>query len=503
MSTRSQNNSGGAALLSLGLCARLSLLNLSDEELARQIRDMQGGLQIEDLYSGRNPRREAAKAVGSDSLDSIVREQILAPIEDQILTLVSVLTKELVALLEAIVLGERLLFLRGHSQEVRDGLQLFKSWAKEEFDGWRHYIADWSQAAELANFLLDDAKAEPAYLSDPRVAEVELLINSMDGDVLVEILSQFGSNGIDLEMFNALIVENEWLGDIPRLENESNDEYWKRRSDVEREAASEFMGKADEFLGDDWRAYRTSIDNEAGLPSGLLRGSFREVLGSHGLRKYSFDLALYSELQAMLELGGISVSNLASGQYFSRFVAQEQCKHFELQRIFSRRVSLLLEAHLEEVGLTCLSLRLPPIARICLHNADSVLDAVRNAVKLRSDPLAVELRSYLSQVAQEDRPFALLKHLKRFYSAIESKLDRLGPLIDSGVGFSSTGSISLSLSGLSQRLLEWRNPAILVNTRWIDSLGAVDSVTDLSRVLARPRPIVDQAIRGAFTRVKE
>jgi hypothetical protein len=98
-------------------------------------------------------------------------------------------------------------------------------------------------------------------------------------------------------------------------------------------------------------------------------------------------------------------------------------------------------------------------------------------------------------LAKDERPEKLIRHLKRLQDHIETKITGLGASITTGLGISSTGSLSLSLPIIGMKLLSWLNPVVYVHSRINRSLANQDSIGDLARVLHLSRSEVVTLIR--------
>jgi hypothetical protein len=478
-----------STIISLGTCARLSMLD-NVEELRALIKSKAVDAELRVSFDD----RESIGAFKSHiSLEESALLSIRQNVESQLFSYLRSLISEFIATLEATVLCDEIMFLRGFRPEVRE-----QFWSKmddpfsipmETFWGWDLFHSDREKTFDLANLIFEEFDAKPVGINDYSLLEVELMLYSQQflGAPLSDFFASFKADGIDVSYMKELIGINEYLDDV--------DETRKNRREYFREGYKQFELNVDKFLGQDWLAFKSHIFSVPMPDAGLMKQDFYYLRDTYDLQKLAYRIAHYSELRAATELSSTLISSLADSGYYSNFIGQDQCRSFELRKICSTHYSLQIERHLNNYGLTDISLKIPPVARMCLRDANSVFGAIQNASQLRKTGWATSLRRHLTELCNQRDAIKTLKSMRRLHNLIDTKIERLGKLSIGGIGFSSTGAVSLSISGISQRLLEWRNPALLINTNWINDLQNQDSILDIARITGQSRTTIRAVLK--------
>lgn len=390
------------------------------------------------------------------------------------------LLTELNSLVEAIVLSDDISLFCGHSAKQLNrvvGEHYVPPYPGGHMTGF-HQTQVWgSEANDLMEASFPKSTPAEIRLDDPHLMDVEIALDyphlAMTAWPIAESIS---GHGLDYDRFRFLTADEDFV--VPMGDQ------------AEDESLQKILAFVDDSLGDEWRLYNTVVNPLSPWPSGLLRPPSR----FSPLREVQMKVGLFAELRAAQQHGTITTSGFCGGQYFPLFAAQPNVVTGQLREIAARQYSRRLHKQLEELGAACLDLRLPPILRICLHEADTILDVVKRANALRNEKPFINLRRHLNDVACAGEPEKLLRYLRRLHEWIERSLKGFGDLPDASIGM-GTVSASLSLLSAGKHVLAWRNPVVLVHRHLKSMLAESDTIGDLARVFLVERAVAGHAVK--------
>jgi hypothetical protein len=437
-------------------------------------------------------RLSAAAAPRQDVLDrisSVRKERIrryscsesLRPTSEEILVKAfPLLLKELSNLVESLVLADTIIEFQGYDSAYIKTLADKNMMLTSSGPGSWNYTLVWPEEANrLWCKALDSVAVESAVISDPLFYDVEIAL-------------QAPSDAWSFSIMNHTLADGEFDHDCFR----GYFEEWEPGSYKNEQAGwNKLKEYVDRKLGPDWITYRSAVDISEFWPNDLAalpRTFVREISEEH--LHWRFKVGLYAELCAAMARGTVSVSGLAAGNYYQLLAGKDNLDA-HLRRIVSTKYGAILRAKLEEVGYLCLDLDMPSILRLSVSGAETIDDVIDRALELRTHPWFSKLRGYLFELSCEERPEKLLRVLSRLQEHIETSIAGLSATVTTGLGISTTGSLSLSLPTVGKKLLSWLNPVVYVHSRISKTLGYHDSVADLERVLRLSRSEVVTLLR--------
>ena len=464
-------------IISKGLFGRLSLLSADRAELFDMMQDC-----IDDHYYSRDFMMEHFGEIIDRFHDP--RLQKPSP-ESEFYRIAIHLIQELSALVETIVLSDQLFLLSGFT----DSQSVLPDVGHVEPGGWLHTLVWPEEANEMIEFVMNEANCGAIGGHDSRIIEVSFILKVFSNWFYYTYLDDcFSDDGIDWDRF-----WDYYLGGAsghlyrPLIPEEDYDRlaYTAKMSSFNKLIA--FM---ETYLGSDWSAYREIVGKNYQISSAV-KGT-RDLYCSR-ISDLDLQLTMYFEHITALEKGTLSLSSLSNGLYFDSFSSQMECHHVNIRNISIKSYNDKLLSKLEEYGVCRVDLRLAPLFRLCLNGSNSVFDVIRRAVELRNEKWVIAFRHYLSKLTSENRPVQIVRNLQKLDTYIESELAGKGVLANSSLGLSLKG-LSLKIPNIRERVLRWRNPAIMMHTQIQSALAGTDALDDLARVVKIPKSQLYQMI---------
>jgi hypothetical protein len=385
------------------------------------------------------------------------------------------LLEDLNSIVEAIVLADEFLVFCGYPPEFVDEVVVQGYQGAGARPGAFVYTQVWPEEAnKLMDGVLSEVPNTYVGLPDKKLFIADLALDyphrALTAVPMVEALS---SDGIDFAHLTSVDPGDLWYG-----------------TQLEIEAVNKMISFMDGYLGDEWRVYNEHVRPLPSWPPELLR-PLSAFSATHALQ---FKLGLYAEFRAALAHGTISVSSIHMGRFYSLLASRTNIVNGSLRDLVVNSYNKLLRKQLEEHGIACLDLQLPPLLRICLVGSTNISDVLRRAVLLRKESRFIHLRNYLSELANQDNPMKLLRSLKKLQDWIDLDLRGISDLSNGSIALSGTSSGPMSLISREKQVLAWRNPAVLIQSRLKALLKGRNNMTDLARVLQVEPRIAAQAI---------
>lgn len=392
-------------------------------------------------------------------------------------TALPTLLRELNALVEAIVLSDELLVFCGYSPEVVDRTARagYHNNPGVHAGGFYQTIVWSPEANQLQERAFASIPTKLVTLDDERMYEAEVVLDYPQRAMAAwPMAASISDGGIDYKTLLSIYPEETTEAD-------------------EQRSMEEILKFVDSRLGEEWMLYKTEVRPLPSWPIGLLKLPWNNVIAAAQVT--SLQLGFFAEMRVAMQEGTLSCSPVHTGNFHQRILAQSNVVSARLRELVSQRYTEHLAQKLEAFGIISLELRLPPLLRMCLVGAGTIDDVLVNANKLRKERRFKNLRAYLGDLSTESNPLKLLRKLERLQRWIEMDIRGLGAnLVNGTLTLGGAATISLSLVTLTQQLLAWRNPVVMVHSRLVSMLSGEDSVRDLARVFQVDRLAAAQAI---------
>jgi len=435
-------------IVSLGAFGRISLLNGQREEIYE--------FMDYDCHDRYWPRLDEGNTQS---------------LEEKFHRVMPLLLKELNGIIEAIILSDELLFFNSYSDDYVKKIKTEHNFYHPPFlAGSLYSFVCADEANRLCEIVLNGMNVTDTSSNNTAIFDIELLIDLLKRHTFIPcyLYDTLSADNLDYGMLKALTLEPESLWGEPE------------KTDFALRKVSTFLSNR---LGKDWEYFKNHIDLTYKWPEELL---YKPSIPRE-LHRIGFALSLFAELDLAIDRGNLGVSNLSLGNYYQVYGSQKQVINANLKKIITRRYDKVLNKKLEEFGFVSMNTLMPPLFRLCLDGSKSIADIIRNAIKYHNHKWFIDLRKYIFELSSIDSPEKLIKYLNKFDDYLNNSFIDSDQLSNFGFGFSLTGSVSISVSKIAEKLLKWKNRSLIIHSKVSDIIFSSDSLNQLSTILEIPQ----------------
>jgi len=444
------------AILSLGLFGRLSSLVVSEDDFIDRFCIRKALLENVRFVSEREKKAEAI----------IFRDQLFPN-----------LINELIHIVESVVLSDEIDIFYGI--EFNSAIDKMKSpsdrfplpFVGGNLQGWDSFMVFRDQADTLFTFVQNNFKTNKLYHSNKKLLDIYQIIQvATDARDFRFTLNEKG------------IVDFDKLA-LPK--DDSDEEYC-----VGLDYIADLLKYIDLHLGDDWALYKDYqsksmikfpdlfYNNAIYVDDRRMSVLFCETL---------LNLSLFDEIVASSYSGAKIFPSLSNLHYFNLLGNRVENQIEKMRSFTSRGYDDALIRNYKDKGVTFTHLLVPQLMGLCLSEANTIKEILKNAIKLRGKSWIVEVRKYIQEIANEERPEKFIKIIRKLSSYTERIVSQQNPLILGNIGISTSGSITFSLLNIIENLELMRNPVVMYNTRSRKALLQKKPLEDLSRIFNIPQ----------------
>lgn len=403
-----------------------------------------------------------------------------AELPEHVDTYLLFLAKELSALVEALVLSDKLCIFVGpnepHPLSHLSGLH--KNYrAIEGHKGWQSFRVYPEAANALFQLVTDNVPTVKIWNPAHKACDTwDVLFHMWNSGRAQAFMIHDGE--INYDYFKHVDLAEEF-----ELEMEAG---YKQRQNP-----TLLLNGLAKFRGESFQLFANSIADQCNELSHLFFrhptldfASSRERLE---LSKSAFTHSLFDELEAGIQNECILHSNWYNRDYLNSIAESNKVKALDLMALATTAFNENLKTVLEKHGAANINLILPQIFRYCLNGQETVTQVIEAALRLREQPWAKKLRKYLAELLSDNDAIRFSKALTRIHALMENKVSQAAPVSVGNISLSLSGSLGFSLGGILESVQMRRNPMIVFNAMVFRQLGNTESVKDLALLAGVPR----------------
>ena len=401
---------------------------------------------------------------------------------------------DLTALVEAIVLSDKISFVKGvtssdtesshKTDSVGDKLDSVYCTANEllrrhhPFIQLTQFAINAVVAPQLSDFIDENVETNEIYSNERNYSDICRLFD----------LAKYGSLDIHRLISNQKI-DFDYLHEL-EMAISSEDEIERYVSEEEYVLFLKFLRN---YLGDEWIEFEDVVGKTLTNCMGELFYSTcqRNAIGVE-ISKLSFMFTMYVSFQESVCSGGFVHPSWGVSEYLVDYRSKSN-KYSNIKDMLLKKYPDELYKELSEMGVYSYDLLVPQIFRMSINGANSIDEVILNAFKIKNEKWAVDFRKSMYDCFLEEDDRKLLKKLKNVESYITSSLNS-NSLVLGNITLSSSGMGSAGFS-LGKAMNEYKakhNPVIVFHENISFGSASGNYFKDLEKIFYVPRSVVSK-----------